>query len=299
MTSYAFVHLEFGNAHRDRSLKVLKALHAQLAGPGDTSMLVVVDNKQGTVADVSEPDFSTSIAIAGDNGNREFTGWDVGVAAVRAQAAEPDVWVFSNDTIALHHGWSQSRTARFAAEMRRLVGHGGPWLFGEIKEFPRSIATPFAPVLEFVQSYFFAMNGALREAMETLSPDQALLDAQVQPAFEPARRLFRGDVDKTFDALTSTWLLNDDPEATRRNSWTHAWHKAEPLSTANFDDLRMKARCCLSELLLTARARRLGADLRSPYDARTTRAHLQRSLQMIADKLWERRYLRQLGRSRV
>jgi hypothetical protein len=46
--------------------------------------------------------------------------------------------------------------------------------------------------------------------------------------------------------------------------------------------------------MLSLRARQLGADIRSPYDARNAREHIRRSLQFLSDKLWEKFLLRRL-----
>ena len=44
MTSYGFVHLEFGDQHRERSLQVLDKLRMRLAQKGDRFSSVIVDN---------------------------------------------------------------------------------------------------------------------------------------------------------------------------------------------------------------------------------------------------------------
>ena len=49
----------------------------------------------------------------------------------------------------------------------------------------------------------------------------------------------------------------------RPGTHTYKWYKATPLTAETFDELRMKARCCLSENMLSYGARHLGADIRS------------------------------------
>ncbi|MBT2325849.1 hypothetical protein J7E62_26310 [Variovorax paradoxus] len=297
MTSYGFVHLEYGTQYRDHSLQVLTGLRRQLAREGDRFALAIVDNARTTAGEpFRDAEFDTGFIIAGDNSNREFSGWDTGVAALLAEGDEPDVWIFSNDTVARNHAWSKRRMAGFGSEIARLGLHPGPWLFGEINDFPRSTMTPLGPLLEWVSTYCFAMNGSLRRKLGTLSPGNELLDSLVYDSFEPAHRLFRDTVDEAYVDFVSAWLIKDesDPSRQRRFKWSHEWHKASPLSSQNFDDLRMKARCCLSESMLSLRARQLGADIRSPYDARNARAHVRSSLQLISDKLWEKFLLRRL-----
>jgi len=302
MTSYGFVHLEFGNRHRDRSLEVLGKLRAQLARQGDRVDLVIVDNAKSTAVEAyRDAAFDAGTVVAGDNSNREFSGWDKGISAVLARGDEPDVWIFSNDTIALNHAWSDQRIARYAGEIEKLGLHPGPWLFGEINDFPRSTMTPLGPLLEWVATYCFAMNNTLRRSLATLSPGNALLDSLVHDGFEPGRGVFRDSVGEAYVDFVSAWLINDtgDDSKQRKFKWSHEWHKASALSADNFDDLRMKARCCLSESMLSVRARQLGADIRSPYDARNAREHIRRSWHFISDKLWEKFLMRRLRLART
>ncbi|KWT74104.1 hypothetical protein WDL1CHR_06115 [Variovorax sp. WDL1] len=298
MTSYGFVHLEFGDQHRDRSLQVLEKLRTRLAQDGDRFSSVIVDNARARPAESTTGMASEQgLVVPGDNSNREFSGWDSGVETLLARGEQPDVWLFSNDTVALNHAWSERRLERFGGEIRKLALHPGPWLFGEINDFPRSTMTPMGPLLEWVSTYCFAMNDTLRHRLGTLSPGNALLDSLVNERFEPGRGVFRDHVGEAYVDFVSAWLISDEGQGMqkkRRFKWDHEWHKASPLGPDNFEDLRMKARCCLSEHMLSLRARQLGADIRSPYDARNAREHIRRSLQFLSDKLWEKFLLRRL-----
>ncbi|GAA4340004.1 hypothetical protein GCM10023165_19720 [Variovorax defluvii] len=288
--------MEFGDRHRDRSLLVLEALRSRLAQSGDRFSLTVVDNA-GASGALTCPGFDEAVLVPGDNSNREFSGWDSGVKALLGRAEAPDVWIFSNDTVGSNHAWSERRLQHFGGEIRKLALHSGPWLFGEINDFPRSTMTPLGPLLEWVATYCFAMNDTLRRKLGTLSPDNALLDSLVNERYEAGRGLFREHVDAAYVDFVSAWLIGDEREShdkKRRFKWDHEWHKASPLGTHNFEDLRMKARCCLSESMLSVRARQLGADIRSPYDARNAREHVRRSMQFLADKLWEKFLLRRM-----
>ncbi|MEJ7686794.1 MAG: hypothetical protein WKG52_07300 [Variovorax sp.] len=295
--NFCFLHLEYGAQHRDRSLELLRMLRHHLANKVDTVSLVVVDNARAAAAEpLRDSEFGTGLLLPGDNANREFSGWDKGVSAVLSQGAEPDIWIFTNDTVAWNHAWSEQRIARFAGEIRHLGQHPGPWLFGEINAFPGSTQTPLGPLLEWVATYCFAMNGNMRQQLEKLSPDNALLDSLVRERFEPGGGLYSDEVDPGYADFISAWLVKDDgdPARQRRHKWSHEWHKATPLSPDNFDDLRMKARCCLSESMLSVRARQLGAEIRSPYDARNAREHIRRSAQFVSDKVWEKFLMRRL-----
>lgn len=297
MTSYGFVHLEFGDRHRARSLQVLEALRSRLVQGSDRCALAVVDNA-GASGALRQAGFEQAFVAPGDNSNREFSGWDSGIEALLERGEAPEVWIFSNDTVALNHAWSERRLEHFGGEIRKLALHSGPWLFGEINDFPRSTMTPMGPLLEWVSTYCFAMNDTLRRKLGTLSPGNALLDSLVNERYEPGRGLFRDHVDEAYVDFVSAWLISSDEgegeDKKRRFKWDHEWHRASPLGPDNFEDLRMKARCCLSESMLSVRARQLGADIRSPYDARNAREHVRRSLQFLSDKLWEKFLLRRL-----
>jgi hypothetical protein len=54
----------------------------------------------------------------------------------------------------------------------------------------------------------------------------------------------------------------------------------------------MKARCCLSEAMLSVRARKLGADFCSPYDAWSARDRIRKAAEYVQDKFWEKHLLR-------
>ena len=112
MKTYGFVHLEFGSQHRQQSLDMLGQFRQELVKGGDVAHLVVVDNaSSGGLQAWRSEGFQSALVTGGDNSNREFSGWDVGVAALLAQAPPPDIWVFSNDTEALHHGWGRRKIA--------------------------------------------------------------------------------------------------------------------------------------------------------------------------------------------
>lgn len=80
----------------------------------------------------------------------------------------------------------------------------------------------------------------------------------------------------------------------------HRWPCSRVLLAAdNLADLRMKARCVLSENLLSVRAQQLGAQLRSPYYARNGRARIRSTLQFLEDRWQERRFFRRLAKTKA
>lgn len=301
MTHYAFVHLEFGARHRESSMALLAKFRALLAKPGNRITPIIVDNgRLEGEESYRGHGFEAVRVVPGDNSNREFSGWDAGVAALLSGAEEPDVWVFTNDTAARHHGWSDARAARFCEEAEWLSGHPAPWMLGEVTDYIGSSPTPLGPQIQHVSTYAFVINRALRQGLGTLSPGNALLDSFVHDSYEPARKLFKDNVDPGYAKGCLTWLVAEEGEAeerARKYKWAFAWHNAKPLNAETFEDLRMKVRCVLSEGALTLRARHLGAEIRSPYDACNARMRIRRTAQFILHKFSERRILRRLQKA--
>ena len=240
MSRYGFVHLEFGSAQRQPSMQVLGKLRAALMHEGDTSELVIVDNASVRSNEIYRgAGFAAAWVLEGDNSNLQFTGWDKGVASLLARVEEPHCWIFTSDTVARLAAWSDRRAALFGAEVRRLGQYRAPWLLGEINEFPRPMTTPAGSCTEYVSTCCFAMNRLLRQQLDKLSPDNMLLDSLVYDSFEPGRGIFRDRLDPVLAELN------------------------EP----SFDNLRMQARCRMSEAMLSVRALQLGAAIRSAFDA--------------------------------
>lgn len=300
MTQYSFVHLEFGAEHRELSMALIARFRAELQRPGDRIGLVIVDNASSTESRYSGHGFENVRVLPGDNSNREFSGWDAGVQAELARSGEADIWIFTNDTVARHHGWSDRRAARFGQEIERLGSYSAPWILGEVHDFQRAKQTPLGPQLEYIVTYGFALNASLRRALGTISPGNDLLDSLVHDSYEPEHRLLRDCVDADFAENRLIWLIGDAEDLAgkqKKFGWAEGWHSRAGLSAETFDDLRMKVRCVLSETLLSVRAQQLGAMIRSPYDARNGRARIRALLAYLDDRLWERRFKRRLQKA--
>lgn len=295
MTHFGFVHLEYGDMHRSQSMHVLDGFRTACARTADRTSMVIVDNAraQGHEA-YSFGAFKDATVVSGDNAVREFSGWDKGVSELVARHGKPDIWIFTNDTLARHHGWSAQRAARFGSEIGRLAHHKAPWILGEVVDFPHSMSTPLGPCLEYVSTYCFVMNNELMEGLGQLSPGNEFLDTLVHDRFETAQAVFQEHVDPGYVEFVSAWLIADEatPDQKKRFGWAHEWHHKSPLNAQTFADLRMKARCCLAEALLSVRARKLGAELRSPYDARNARDRVRKITQYLEDKFREKRLLK-------
>jgi hypothetical protein len=291
MATYGFVHLEYGSQYRHQSIDVLAKMWRHLRRKGDVVSLAIVDNSTSSVkSHLQVVGFESTFFIGGDNSNYEFSGWDVGISATRDAGVCPDVWIFSNDTVNRNHGWGSKRIENYVHEQSKLHDHTGPWMFGEVINLPCSLITPLGPQLEFVSSYLFAMNERLCKGLHTLSPANEDLDALVLDRYSPGCGLFRDLVDPAYSAYISRWLIPNET-ATFEIS-TYKWYRAAPLSADNFYQLRMKARCIISEHMLSFRAQSLGAYIRSPYDAFNVRDHLHKTFQLIYDKIVEKLILR-------
>jgi hypothetical protein len=122
----------------------------------------------------------------------------------------------------------------------------------------------------------------------------------VHDRFDPNASLVKDTVDPGYADMHLSFMVGDKDsleEKRRKFKWGHAWYKAAPVTQETFDELRMKIRCIMSESLLSVRARQLGADIRSPYDARSGRQRIRTTVQYFADKFWERNFKRRLLKS--
>jgi hypothetical protein len=294
MKRYAIVHLEYGQQTRDQSLKLLARFREQWTASGCEVSLLMVDNARASGVDsYSGHGWSEIRVIAGDNSNREFTGWDAGIADLLSRGPEPDVWLFTNDTIATHHGWNTSRMRRFCKEAVFMAPYQAPWLLGEITDTAKPDMTPIGPVLQWLPTYAFVMNARLRQALGTISPDKAVLDAVLEPNFEPRHKLLREGVEPGFFQQALIWLgvddgMQDHKELARRLGWKFVWHGAAPLTAETFPSLSGKLRCVMSECFLSVRAQQVGAVLRSPYEGQQGRQRFWSTFDFLKDKIAEK-----------
>jgi hypothetical protein len=277
-------------------LALLGKFRQTLIEHGQQVSLLIVDNamtsgEQG----YSGHGFEGVRVVPGDNSNHEFTGWDAGVAEVLRHGGEPDVWIFTNDTAATHHGWSDNRARRFCVEAEWLSQHSGPWMLGELINCAVPGTTPIGPMLQWIPTYAFAMNGLLRQGLRTLSPDPALLDSMFQDSYEPAHKMFRDHMPPDFMAGAMAWLVADEGEGAeraRRYGWKNTAYKVSAFNADTFPLLRSKLRCVLSESFLSQRARQQGADLWCPYSGTTGRRRIRNTFAFLMDRVKEKLILR-------
>lgn len=282
-------------------MALLAKFRQTLESHGNQVSLLIVDNSRREGEErYTGHGFEAVRVAAGDNSNREFSGWDAGVADVLSRGKAPDVWIFTNDTVASRHGWSNQRAARFCLEAEWLSPHVGPWMLGEVTDCARPGETPLGPMLQWISTYAFAMNHTLLQRLGTLSPGNELLDSFFHDSYEPAHKLFRDHLDPDFFGGAQAWLIADPEESAeraRKYKWAHAWHGATELNADTFDALRAKMRCVMSETFLSQRARQAGAEFRSPYDASNGRARIRRTAHYILDKISEKLILRRMRRT--
>jgi len=293
---YSFVHLEYGRASRESSLELLGRFRRLLVARGHEVSLLIVDNALRSGEERYDGHGFEGVAVVpGDNSNHEFTGWDAGMSAMLRRADAPDVWVFTNDTVATHHGWSETRVRRFFDQADWLSQHGGPWMLGELINCANPGSTPIGPMLQWISTYAFAMNDRLRWTLGTVSPAPALLDSIFEDSYEPAHRVFRPHLGPDFMAGAMDWLVADSGEGTaraRRFGWKNTAYKVRTLDAETFPALRSKLRCVLSESFLSQRARQAGAELWCPYSGTTGRQRVRNTYDFLMDKVKEKLIMR-------
>ncbi len=250
--SVAAVLVGVGVEHAAPALAELRRV-IDRALPGARSTTAVVDNAlAGDVEQVIDP---SATRISGDNRQREFTGWDRGLAwlAATGALARAQVLVLANDTLHRSYGarWLEDFTQ---ARVEAALAAGA--LLGWIDAYPRPVEL-FGLRLER-----WVRTSLLFARAETL--------ARLRPLALPAAdsELFSGDPSDPFrvpsplsdryrDYLRA-WITGD---GSRTPEFPFTWHSAAPLTAGNLALMQGKIRSILCEHHLSARATAAGIPL--------------------------------------
>lgn len=99
-------------------------------------------------------------AVAGDNTNWEFSGWDAGLATL-GDFGQHDLLVFCNDTFTNHRPWGWSDRRRFADAFARLAASGRQGMCGEVHGYKQPFEILGLSCDRWVSTYLFALTGGL------------------------------------------------------------------------------------------------------------------------------------------
>lgn len=259
-TSVHIVFLRYGPTHQAMAMAVL---HEKILAPvfgGAPADMVVVDN-----ALPPEQVSSTSegfVLIGGDNRQREFSGWEKGLAWLSQRDFAPgDAVILVNDTF--HRNYDVGYLERFGQEpVPQWLAAGG--LVGHVDLYPREI-TLFGLAMRFWLRSSFVL--ARWETLSRLLPLAVDCGEALEPEgtpgaiFHPDREKFfnpDGPLSPRYQKYLKSFLLGGGGEYEAR------WHSREDGAgedAAAWRRLREKAACIVREHLLSARARALGIPL--------------------------------------
>ncbi len=188
--------------------------------------------------------------IQGSNRLGEFSGWQEGLDRTR-RLDDAATAVFLNDTVGAHRPFSAFRRWAFRAELQRAAGS----IVGFI-DAARTDLGPLAiaglPLAEWVSTYCFALTSDVLAALGNRLWDPDEVTACV-PGGAREATFFSDRISPALRQHLTWWLFGG------------GWFRGEALTPGNADRLAFKARCICAELLLSARCRALGFELRDPF----------------------------------
>jgi hypothetical protein len=218
-----------------------------------TAAVCVVDNRPGLPPVAARiPRLSL---IAGENSEREFSGYEAGVRHLRRTGTSPELWVLANDRFAaygLDYLWHVNQASLdVAASLLCAIGHVDSWpervrLLGfDIPSWARS------NLLVIPERSLRAMGSLV--SVDTRRFHCLLPDAPLSPAemADPALTL-RRSFDVSWSELTTDCLTG----VGTRVPWH--WHQAGPLDQSSWPAFRGKVHSIVNEQLLSARLRQSG-----------------------------------------
>jgi hypothetical protein len=249
------VMLELGRRHEQAALELLVPMLHRVF-PGARVRGAVVDNALAGNFEIEVVYEQEIDRISGDNGLREFTGWDRGLAWLeRRYAPLPNaIYVLANDTVVRDD--KLERVQRLPAERAQAAAARGA-LVGWVDAYPRPFSLFGLTLRQWVDTSLVIAERrtleALRPLARTFVPDGALFAADWRDVFrEPS------PLSENYRGYLKTWLFG---ERDARGEFEHNWYAKEPLSAANYDAFKAKIRCILCEHHLSALARARGIPL--------------------------------------
>jgi len=243
------LYLQYGDRHQAAGLGELRRQVQRLFPRSPASYLVIDNALPEGAAPVIDGDVTL---LAGDNCNREFSGWDRGLAWLRAhrEVASTDVVMLANDTFHRSYGTEYLELFRPWAVGRALRRNA---LVGYMDAFPEPVSAFGRELRSWVRTSLLITTAGTLYALLPLQLGD--VDAQV---FSPTTgEFFRREapLSERYQAYLSTWLFGEQAGV---DGFRERWHSQAGLTEANSEAMRQKARCILAEHQLSARARALG-----------------------------------------
>jgi hypothetical protein len=245
MSAEAYVvFLAFGRDHLDGGLRVVEELVARLL-PGWPLRTVIVDN--ALAGDVEIELMNGRVYLSGDNSSREFSGWDRGLAWLRAAYRPgPDaVVLLANDTF--HRPDKQRHFDAFTPERTSAALAAGA-LVGYVDAYPKPIELFGVKLRQWIDtSLLFAAERTFARLGRLAAPfsDDDVFAAEHHALFRAPSPL-----SENYRAYLRAWLFGDG----RPDEFAEAWYGQQPLTAENFASFKGKLRAIFNEHLLSGRA---------------------------------------------
>lgn len=238
--------LTYYRPYVDEAVRQFESLLRSL--PGSHSMVIVHNGPDQLENDSSVPD-----ALVGDNSQREFSGWEVGLAHCRRNGLleKSDLLVFANDTFC-HHNKSGPVT-RFA--FRRALGRllespSTPLMTGEIHALGKPFSIDGLEADRWVATYLFGMSRGMTRRLERLTPASPMNDFYRRD--EAGTLGFSDRISPNLARHVEHWLLG---------SGQTRWQGVPSTGARTLAQLQGKANSVLCEKYLSAYALARGATL--------------------------------------
>lgn len=241
------LYLQYGDEHHASGMAVLRRQVARLF-PRSRASFLVIDN----ALDAATPPRvdGDQTRLAGDNANREFSGWDRGLRWLRSsrRVSPNDIVVLANDTFHRSYGSEYLELFR-PREIERALRRNA--LVGYMDAYPEPVTLFGHRLRSWVRSSL---------ALTTARTIHSLLPLQVGEIdhlvfSEAPAEFFRRDAPlcERYQGYLRTWLFGEEAAG----GFRERWHSRAPLTEANRIQMRAKARCIFAEHALSARARAL------------------------------------------
>ena len=239
--------LAFGDAHLTAALGNLRQLAARAFPQARPRVLVVDNSREGSFAEALDDGV---VRIGGDNSQREFSGWDRGLAWLDSTLAPQSMVILANDTLARPEklGKLAALTAARAEEARRGA------LVGYVDAYPRPIELFGRRLRQWVDTSLVIASHATFSRLRPL----ALPHADGEIFADDWRQLFRepSPLSENYRRYLRSWLLGESSDEP-----IDPWYAQAPLAADNHAFMRQKIRSVLCEHYLSARARELHISL--------------------------------------
>ena len=247
----ALVYVRWSDSRGDAPLATLTE---HLVRKGSHPMAVcVVDNRTGILP--VAPQIPGLATIAGQNAEREFSGYEAGVRHIRSSGLSPDLWLLANDRFDAY-GLDQ---LSLLSDDSFGVAAWLPCALGRVDRWPAPVYLLGFDVSSWARSNLLVVPDRALQSLGSLVSVDAPTFGFLLPDSLPSRRdmgnptfVLRDKFGMTWSALAAEWLTGIG------NRLGSHWYQAGPIDSSNWSAFRGKVHSIINEQLLSARLRQSG-----------------------------------------